>query len=163
MLWLTASSSSSAVATGLRRDEICSLRWEVVNLQDRVITVGIWHDTKSHHQRSVPLAGPAVTVLEGRHEEGARGYVFPGVEGGKMSGDYLGKKFKKFARMAELPENVTFHSLRSMCISWLVMNGVPLRMAQEIAGHASIQTTEGYAHLAPGAMRSAMDETFGDL
>ncbi len=105
-----------AVSTGLRRSELCNLTWEAVNLADRMLTVGHGHATKSHHQRPVPLAPPALDVLH-----------------------------------------------RHTCASWLTMNGVPLRVVQEILGHSSVSVTERYSHLAPGAMRVAMESTFAEL
>lgn len=43
------------------------------------------------------------------------------------------------------------------------MKGVPLRVVQEILGHATAQVTERYSHLAPGAMREAMEQVFSAL
>jgi site-specific recombinase XerD len=44
------------------------------------------------------------------------------------------------------------HQLRHTYASWLVIDGVPLRVVQELLGHASVQTTERYSHLAPSAI-----------
>jgi site-specific recombinase XerD len=43
----------------------------------------------------------------------------------------------------------TVHDLRHTYASHLVIDGVPLRVVQELLGHASIRTTERYSHLAP--------------
>ncbi|MDR7385256.1 tyrosine-type recombinase/integrase [Promicromonospora iranensis] len=43
----------------------------------------------------------------------------------------------------------TPHTCRHTCASWLVQDGVPLYEVKRQLGHASIQTTEVYAHLAP--------------
>lgn len=43
----------------------------------------------------------------------------------------------------------TPHTCRHTCASWLVQDGVPLYEVKRQLGHASIQTTERYAHLAP--------------
>lgn len=154
-----------AVATGLRRSEICSLKWNGVDLKNKHIVVGRGHSTKSHHQRVVPLAKPALEILRSKQQESENDYVFPGRRGGRLNGDYLGKQFKVYVRKAKLPEDVNFHSLRHTCASWLVMNGVPLRVVGEILGHApgSYQVTQRYAHLAPGATRDAVDKTFSRL
>lgn len=115
ILWL-ADVVTFAVATGLRREEICALRWDAVNLTHRFITVGKSARTKGRHQRPVPLAPPAHEILVRRRQQDASGtgYVFRGGWGGKMSGDHLGKRFKEAARLAKLPEDVTFHSLRHL-------------------------------------------------
>ncbi len=152
-----------AVSTGLRREEICSLRWSGVNLADRHLIVGRGHATKSHHERPVPLVKPALDVLNRQDQPDEAGYVFRGFRGGKLNGDYVGKQFKRYVRLARLPEDVSFHHLRYTCASWLVMKGVPIRVVQEILGHSSVTVTQRYAHLAPGVMREAMEATFGDL
>lgn len=151
-----------AVSTGLRREEICALRWQAVNLSDGILTVGRRHITKSHHERPVFLAAPALEVLHRLLEKASTSndYVFSGKRGGKLNGDYVGKQFKRYVRLAKLPEDVNFHSLRHTCASWLVMKGVPIRVVQEILGHSSATVTQRYAHLAPGAMREAMEMTF---
>lgn len=46
----------------------------------------------------------------------------------------------------------TVHQLRHTYASWLVIDGVAIRVVQELLGHASVQTTERYSHLAPSAI-----------
>ena len=40
--------------------------------------------------------------------------------------------------------------------SHLVMDGVPPRTIQELAGHRSLTTTMGYMHLSPAAVREGI-------
>lgn len=46
----------------------------------------------------------------------------------------------------------TPHDLRHTYASWLVIDGVPLRVVQQLLGHESIRTTERYSHLAPATL-----------
>lgn len=52
---------------------------------------------------------------------------------------------------------VQWHSLRHGFASHLVMRGVPLKAVQELLGHATIQMTMRYAHLAPQVTRDAVN------
>jgi len=51
--------------------------------------------------------------------------------------------FKEAARRAGLP-NARLHDLRHTALTWLAARGVSERIIQEIAGHASITTTQIY-------------------
>ena len=120
--------------------------------------------TKSGNERSVPLVGDALTVLARKHvAAGApyEGFVFSGVGGGRLNASFASKTFKRYVRLAKLPERIRFHSLRHTCASWLVQRGVALPVVQAILGHSNIRETQRYAHLAPDVIRSAMKAALG--
>ena len=58
--------------------------------------------------------------------------------------DTVSKRFKLAAKAAGLPDS-RLHDARHTTLTYLLSKGVRPRLAQEIAGHASITTTEGYA------------------
>ena len=65
---------------------------------------------------------------------------------------------------AKLPD-VHFHDLRHTAASWLVMKGADLIAMKEILGHHDLKTTQRYAHLSPGYLRTALrklGEVFGE-
>lgn len=51
---------------------------------------------------------------------------------------------------------VGWHVLRHTFASHLVMRGAPLKAVQELLGHATMEMTMRYAHLAPAARREAV-------
>ena len=95
------------------------------------------------------------------HSRELCGYVLTGTGGGKLNQSYASKRFKYYVRLAKLPENIRFHSLRHTCASWLVQRGVSLPIVQAILGHSDVRVTQKYAHLAPDVMQAAMQQAFG--
>lgn len=53
-------------------------------------------------------------------------------------------------------ENASFHTLRRTFASRLAQPGVTLPTVQTLKGHAEIEQTSASAHLAPGAMQTAV-------
>ncbi len=56
--------------------------------------------------------------------------------------DYPSKIFSKLIKkMPELPQDITFHGLRSSCVSILVHQGKDVKSIQKRVGHAHYDTT----------------------
>jgi integrase len=70
--------------------------------------------------------------------------------------DTLGDWFQEDAQSIGLGGSL--HRLRHTFCAHLVMNGVPLRRVQLLAGHADYKTTEMYAHLAPEGAADAVSK-----
>lgn len=64
------------------------------------------------------------------------------------------------AREAEGMAHVNFHDLRHSCASILIASGADLFTVSKILGHASVKTTERYAHLEMAQQRKAMLKAF---
>ena len=160
-----------AVGTGFRLGELCALRWSAVDLDARFVSVknSGGFRSKSGHERSVPVAGDAYETLArlAAGRGAGDGYVFrptaarPGTAE-KLNGTYVSKRLKHYAGVAGLPDGTHFHTLRHTYASWLVMGGAPLSVVKELLGHATIQMTEVYAHLAPSRLVADVARVFGD-
>lgn len=128
---------------GLRRGEICGLRWQDVDLDHGVLTVHQTLEqvgTEVHVQRpksvashrTVPLVAPVREALAGLPRRGA--YVVT-MKPGTLTG-----MFRKF--MTGRPDRVTFHELRHSFASNLIfVQGVDLKLVQELLGHSDPATT----------------------
>lgn len=131
--------------TGLRRGEtvrVLQSRDVVADGAHTVIRVESNPDatgkgrTKSGKWREIPLNAAAEASLMALPDRIADCHP-----------DTLGDWFKEDAAEADIGGSV--HRLRHTFCAHLVINGVPLRRVQLLAGHADYKTTEMYAHLAP--------------
>lgn len=133
-----------ATNTGLRRGELFSLTWDMIDLDLRLVTLEA-ENTKAGKKRTVPLNDAAMSVLERNRGEGD---VFHVKE--------VKRSFATACRNAGL-KDVTLHTLRHTFASWLVQAGVPIYEVAKLMGHSSVSMTARYGHLAPGNLRSAVD------
>ena len=81
------------------------------------------------------------------------GLVFPNADG-----DRFGSIKKSWAGLTDDAKlaDFRFHDLRHDFASKLVMAGVDLYTVKELLGHASIEMTQRYAHLAPQKLADAV-------
>lgn len=143
-----------ATTTGARRNEIRTMRWEYVSLEERTVT---FPETKNGKPRTVPLLREICEEL--RHYEKKSGYVFVGAR----------KKDQPFSFEAQWQEtlkraklkNVLFHTLRHSAITKMISSGVPTLVVQEIVGHSSSHMTSRYNHTPTNRKAEAIEEVFG--
>ncbi len=130
--------------TGMRIGEAMNLKWTRVNAERVRVVSSQEHMTKTRQWRDIPVSPgcrSALAELRGRND----GYVLP-----RVNITTLRRYFKKACDKAGF--DAVPHELRHTFISHLVMQGIPLRTVQVLAGHKSIAVTEQYAHLAPNHM-----------
>lgn len=169
-----------AVATGLRRGEVCALRWDAVDLDAgtlRVIsTVSrvdrrlVFSEPKTDRsRRTVPLS-PAVVSMLKKHRTAQKedrlragnqwtetGYVFTTELGTVVDPRNLLRVVQVAAKKAKV-EGVGAHTLRhSAATAWLEA-GVPLKVASDLLGHSSVAiTADIYMHSTDESARAAVD------
>lgn len=150
---------------GLRREEILGLRWSAIDFKDmtlainhtvtRGMTVNRANTTKTlSSAREYPLTEEQIEMFNQlkKKEEANRklfrngyqdnDYIFKHADGTLYYPDYPSKIFSKLIKkMPELPQGITFHGLRSSCVSILVHQGMDVKSIQKWVGHADIDTT----------------------
>jgi integrase len=145
------------IFTGLRRAEGLGLRWEWVDLQRRTITLPS-EASKNGHFRVIPLAAEAVAALERRRGAAVAGcpFVFAD-QGERLTDSRLSRVFVTARKAAELGLDVTIHTCRHTCASWLTMAGAGLLEVAQILGHRTLEVTRRYSHLSPDHLRSTIE------
>ncbi len=135
--------------TGMRRAEALNLRWSDVS--DNAITIVSRQGarTKSGKWRHVPISPGAAEALETLRGMAKTERVLP-----SLAGHSLTRQFDRDLRKAGLGGNL--HRLRHTFAAHLVMGGIPLYAVKTLLGHASVTTTEIYAHLAPEHLQATV-------
>lgn len=146
-----------AYASGLRISELCSIRLEQLHLESGFATV----IGKGNKERVVPVGKAAVEALN-NYLTSARpklvtpkspGNVFLSKRGRSFSRETLWRYIKARVKLAGIERNITPHMLRHSFATHLLENGADLRVIQEMLGHAQINTTEIYTHVAGSRLR----------
>ena len=133
-----------AVETGMRKEELLSLRLEQIDLRRREVHLEI---TKTSSPRRVPLSVTAVDTIRDLLERRGRPtspFLFCKTDGARI-GDPK-KAFNGACDRAGLTD-FRFHDLRHTFASWWVQGGGDLYRLSRILGHATLQMTTRYGHL----------------
>jgi integrase len=147
------------MTTGMRRGEVCALRWRDIDLNEEVIAirrnyvlhkgVGVEKDTKTHQMRRIALDSETVGLLRD-HRERVRGrieelggsltgttYVFGGVRSPDHSAPYsphaVSSRYTDMAKRLGIKTHI--HALRHYSATELLTAGVDLRTVAGRLGH----------------------------
>ncbi len=167
------------VYTGMRRGEVCGLKWSDIDFNNQTITIqrtllylpnkGIFEDTPKTNtsQRIIKVADTALQLLKEhkRNQSIQRlqcgdqwqelNYIFAQWNGKPIHPDSLTAWFKQFINKNQLPD-VSIHSLRHTNASLLIANGVNITTVSKRLGHATTATTTKiYAHAIKSADEAA--------
>jgi len=144
-------------ASGLRVSELAGLRMEDLHLEEGYLRcLG-----KGSKVRVVPFGEQARLALQ-RYLADARpryarpngdSRVFLSTRGTGFTRQGLWKLIGQHARRAGIEKPVHPHTLRHSFASHLLANGAPLRVIQEMLGHADIATTQIYTHVDAARLR----------
>ncbi|MEO7274374.1 MAG: tyrosine-type recombinase/integrase [Vicinamibacterales bacterium] len=157
-------------ATGLRVGELLALRWRSLDLHIGTLTVresvfeGKMQQLKTlKARRTVPLGPHAIKLLNEHRDRSVRkadeDLIFPNSQGAPMrESKVLRRVLQPAAERAGLGR-VTWHQFRHIHSSLLNDLHVPVKIAQEQLGHASISTTLNiYTHVVAASHRRAIEE-----
>ena len=147
-------------ASGLRVSEAAALTLDDVHLEDGYLQCF----GKGSKARIVPFGEAARAALRryladpaGRAacvRDPAERHLFLTYRGRRFTRQGLWKLVQGYARRAGIAHPVHPHTLRHSFATHLLANGAPLRVIQELLGHADIATTQIYTHVDPGRLRA---------
>ncbi len=144
----------TALGTGFRKRALFGLRWSDIDFEhDKIMLRG--SNAKNKKTTILPMSAKVKSVLAAWQQQSDSDVVFPSPKSnGEM--DNVDVIFEGVMESAKI-ENFRFHDMRHDFASQLVMKGVSLYVVKELMTHASIKTTERYAHLAPDVRQKAVD------
>ncbi|MCE7927202.1 MAG: site-specific integrase [Chloroflexi bacterium CFX7] len=177
-----------AIVMGLRQGELLGLRWDDVDFERTALSIrhtlqkvgGEFQlaETKTaKSRRTLAMPAPVVAALRSHRSRQAEerlwlgpawqgeamGLVFTDEAGDPMSDSRLRKAFARIVKEAGLPKQ-RFHDLRHAAATYMLTQGVPLRVAMEVLGHSQIHVTANtYSHVMPELKREAAERVGGLL
>lgn len=147
--------------TGCRRNEVLSLTWNQVRLEEGRLFLPV---TKNGRSRSVLLNARARDVLLGLaavREQSVRTrlseFVFPSRSGTRKGHLYdLRKPFEQACGRSGI-EGLRIHDLRHSFATIAIQGGASLYDVQKLLGHSDIAMTQRYAHMVDESLQRATD------
>jgi integrase len=172
-----------AVTTGMRRGELCGLKWDNVDLGEGVIYVKNQLQTIDNVKQIIPLktadskrkvilldyAIPILKEWKETQQENKKIYgdqynnenfVLSHVDSSPYDPDYISRNFARWmhpiSKELNIPE-IRFHDLRHTHATLLLKAGANIKAVSERLGHTSVAITlNTYSHLLPDMQKDAV-------
>ena len=130
-------------ATGMRISEALQLNRLDVEDLETIRVMG-----KGKKIREIPLIESAQIAIKQllNHNQNSdkNSPLFIGVKGKRLNSRQVQKTIEEIRNKLSLPKSLTPHTLRHSFATHLLEKGVDLRTLQELLGHSSLSTTQGY-------------------
>ncbi len=141
-----------AYETGMRRGELLSLTWSMVDLKEGCIRLEAAH-TKTSEPRLIFLTQEGLTALKSAWLNRVPGCELVFHRKGKKIVDFR-KSWDKARQAAGVPD-LLFHDLRRSALRRMVRAGIPERVAMSISGHKTREVFDRYNIVSEGDLREA--------
>ena len=150
-------------STGMRISELAAVSMEDLDLIGEVVKA----KGKGKKERLVPLGRPAIEALRdylavrptlAQGHSVSRRALFINKGGGRLSDRGIRRLFDKHARRAGLGGRASPHTLRHSFATHMLNRGADLRSVQELLGHASLASTQIYAHVTTERLKAVYDK-----
>ena len=138
-------------ATGMRLSELCNLKGEDIDLEEKVVHVRGKTKSQVKRNRTIQLVSEEALgalreyVMLYADEIKDAGFFFINRDGRALSGQSVRILLRQYAEDEELKEMLTPKVLRDTFVTSLLAEDVSLVSAQNLLGHRSIVVTKRYA------------------
>lgn len=162
LAWSAVAAIRLLAMTGMRRDEVLNLTWEMVDYRHRCFRLP---DSKTG-AKVVPVSKRALELVrecrlrwESCGYDPKPDYVIYSRNGKRLCSSSLSKTWSLRVR-DRIPglKGVRLHDLRHSMASDAIMAGVPLAVVGKILGHRRPETTARYAHIADSVLTDAVEK-----
>ena len=154
-----------AIATGLRRGELCALRWEDITgpyeftiRHSRSYVTGqgiVESDTKNHRERVIVIPAQVweflmslrhwQTIRSGKPENNQP--IFTDLDGHVPNPDTFTRRLRRLYAKNGFPQEYHLHTLRHYYATYLLQEGTSKQIAADLLGHADTAFLERtYCH-----------------
>jgi integrase/recombinase XerC len=145
--------------TGIRVSELCALTLEDIDLAQRAVRIT---QGKGQQARTIELEKKGIQAIRsylavrpnGLHRE-----LFLNYQGAPLSDRGVRKMLDKYLKAAGITKAISPHSLRHTFATYKAERGVSPYQLKEWLGHARLDTTAIYVHLARSNAKKAMEAT----
>jgi len=136
----------TAIHTGMRKNELLSLKWSNVDLDNNVITIESTN-TKNKKLKRIPInSSLRKLLLEQKLKTSFSSYVFLNPGGNPYLGKFsLTTCFKNACSRAGIQE-LRFHDLRHTAATRMIEAGASIVAVSKILGHSTLTMTMRYSH-----------------
>lgn len=152
---------SLAYGTGLRASEVISLKVGDIDSQRMTLRVEQGKGRKDRYAMLPPILLKRLRVWwRVGHAQGKilrNGWLFPGMDPmDPLSTRQLNRAIHAAADAAKIDKRVSMHTLRHSFATHLLEQRVDIRVIQVLLGHAKLETTSIYAHVATDLLREVI-------
>lgn len=142
-----------SLETGLRESNVTLLRWDQVNLSQRVIYIEGSDILKTEKAFAVPLSDRAVEIIiKCGGNNPTRVFTYKGEPVRRANG----KAFRNACKKVGI-EDFRWHDLRHTWATWHVQRGTPLEVLQELGGWSDFKMVKRYAHFSHDHLRKYVE------
>lgn len=158
-----------AILSAARKSAVFGLRWDCVELEDRIAYIELKGEGDDPIIHPVPLTGAMVALIEAQPKVDKCPFVFTYEcrRGDKRAGLEKGKRYPWTEHGVYKPWNAVvakaglrdfrFHDLRHTGATRLLRATDNLELTRQLLGHGDIKTTQKYANLVVDDVRAGME------